>query len=197
MAKSIVEGSSSAKPGNKLRIAVLVAILVAVVAVMVRAGQTYEAKIRGMLDSNPMLQAFLAPSIIGVILYWLNQLWSSVLERVRAACYSSVTIESVDENYLTVLDFISKKCVATESATVLATTKKSNKGTWLQRWRDEDNGLRKKIPEFEFRPGDSAEWHIFEYDGYRLMMLRKKGETIMTGHDRRPQTLEKLQIMVW
>jgi hypothetical protein len=167
--------NDSSKLHGKLGISLLVASLVAVLAACVHVFYQYEGHLRAMLEANPILQAFLAPSLTGVVLYWVNQLSSTVIDRFRSLCYSSIFIESSDENYATVLDFICDKCVADESASLLATTKKKN-GIWRQEWRDETSGMRKKTPTFAFRPAKSSEWHIFEYKGRRFMALRMKGE---------------------
>jgi hypothetical protein len=118
-------------------------------------------------------------------------------EKIHKLFFRSVTIKNADENYVTVLNFISKRCEMTTAHHVAETYKKKNK-TWkdhMQEWRTGQSSEERK---FSFRPSDSkGTMATLFYKGRRIIMTRTLGSTITVGWERKPMEMESLTLTVW
>ena len=73
---------------------------------------------------NQMLQAVVVSGAVGIIAYFSQQLYTFIYEKLRGLFLSSISIKNTDENFHTILDFISEKCVKEDSPAMMATSRK-------------------------------------------------------------------------
>jgi mitochondrial chaperone BCS1 len=149
-----------------------------------------------MFMENQFLQGMLVPGIISVLSYGIWKLYLQLDTYLRTHLLRSVTIKKEDDNYDTVVAYITKKYVV-DSQSFVAETYKQKRKTWKE-WRNEFMTGKLEKPRFAFRPSDvSGAISFFKYNGHRIMMTRNKGQTVMVGHDRKPLALEELTLTCW
>mmetsp|Transcript_20724 Transcript_20724/g.36868 ORF Transcript_20724/g.36868 Transcript_20724/m.36868 type:complete len:952 (-) Transcript_20724:288-3143(-) len=143
------------------------------------------------MRKNPLMESMVATGVISYILYTIRSLTRQTWEDLKAMFYCSITVRNTDENYNAVVDYVTKFC-SQDKSSLVATTKKAK---WNRKtWRDQWNGIGpKKAPEIELRPTRNVVTS-FRYKGHRIFLYRTKGETITTGYDRRPLTMESLTL---
>ena len=136
---------------------------------------------------NQMLQALVVSAAVGTIAYFARQVYVYAAEKVRGLFFSSIAIKNTDQNFHTILDFISEKCVKEDSPSMIATSKK-RRLHWRKAYIEYLNG-QSEASNMDFRPRqDTAK--RFTYRGSQILMFRKKGETLTVGYSREPKQLE-------
>mmetsp|Transcript_22674 Transcript_22674/g.37922 ORF Transcript_22674/g.37922 Transcript_22674/m.37922 type:complete len:959 (+) Transcript_22674:1747-4623(+) len=146
------------------------------------------------IRKNPMMESMVATGVVSYIVYSVRQILQQALRNIESMFWCSIAIQNTDANYNAVVDFVAKYCEQDKSS-LIATTKKLK---WNRRqWRDSWNGIgEKKAPELDMRPTRNV-LTTFRYKGRRIYLVRSKGQTITTGYDRRPLTMETIVLSCW
>lgn len=146
---------------------------------------------RTAISRNPMMESMVAGGLISYAIYQLQSLYREIVFRIQALFYCSISIRNTDQNYTTVVDFITKFC-SQDKTSLQCTTKKVSRTRkdWIKEW----NGVAdKQIPDMEYRPNRNTV-SSFMYKGRRFVLYRAKGSTVTTGYDRRPLEMETLTL---
>ena len=80
--------------------------------------------------------------------------------------------------------------------TVLLAEKKRVKLSWMERAKIWSTGEDPK-PELDLKPDNTSALYTFLYNGKRVALYRKKGQTITTGYNRQPLDQEELTLTTW
>lgn len=143
---------------------------------------------------NTLLQAILVPSFLGAVMFIGGFLIQTIQKKVASQLYCSITVNNKDDNYLLVLNYLSKHCLQQDSASMSATTKNVEKS--MKYWKNYHHGIRQS-PEMEFRPAEDNSLSRFQFKGQTILMMRKKGETVVTGWERKPVVMESISLSCW
>lgn len=132
-----------------------------------------------------------AGSIIYKAQQLLRMLWTRVLSNFRC----QVRLQNRErEIYDAVIAFISRQKMV--QSTVLLAEKKRVKLSWMERVKIWSTGEDPK-PELDLKPDNTSALYTFMYNGKRVALYRKKGETITTGYNRQPLDQEELTLTTW
>eukprot|EP01006_Ploeotia_vitrea_P066172 TRINITY_DN94458_c0_g1_i1.p1 TRINITY_DN94458_c0_g1~~TRINITY_DN94458_c0_g1_i1.p1 ORF type:complete len:891 (+),score=90.03 TRINITY_DN94458_c0_g1_i1:111-2783(+) len=148
-----------------------------------------------LYSNNEWLQALTVSSFLGAMAYSLREAYSTLQSKMVDAYFCSISIESKDEHFESVLNFLSQHCKI-HSGSMMAQTKKKKKRTW-QEWREEALMGIRKPPQMEFRPRNDNDAHVVRYQGRRILLTRTKGDTVTVGWNRKPVQLETLTLSMW
>ena len=110
----------------------------------------------------------------------LRMLWTRTLNNFRC----QVRLQNRErEIYDAVINFIARQKMV--QSTVLLAEKKRVKLSWTERVKIWSTGEDLK-PELDLKPDNTSTLYTFIYNGKRVALYRKKGETITTGYNRQP-----------
>ncbi|GAB5359569.1 hypothetical protein AAMO2058_000554700 [Amorphochlora amoebiformis] len=143
------------------------------------------------IRKNPIMESMVATGIISYLVYSVQDFFKRMFSEIKSMFYCSITVQNTDENYAAIVDYVSRFC-ARDKSSLVATTKKEK---WtIKKWRNRRNGIReKKAPELDLRPTRNLVTS-FHYKGHRIFFYRRKGQTITTGWERRPLTMESITL---
>ena len=144
-----------------------------------------------LAKDNQILQAFLASSVLGVVSYTIVTTGRMLMAWLRGRTFCSITIQSKDESFMKVIDYIGKQGLVS-SGCLNATTYKKKK-TWKD-WRTEFLMGQRNPPRMDYQPANNNDVHIIHYAGARILMHRHKGETVVAGWERVPTQMESLTL---
>ena len=155
------------------------------------------ARLASLVAENGVLQAMCLSSLLGASVYLVAQAAMLVQNKFLTRFYRSITVSSKDENFRPVLEFLSQHCVADQPSLMMTTSKKKRRT--YQEWKAEWLGTAARaVPMVDFLPSNlGSDIHVFEYHGVRFLMSRSVGQTITTGHDRKPLDLETITLSTW
>ena len=182
-------------PKRDPKMLLLGAVVIVASGALARYGirQRTRALIAQLLSKNQMLQAMLAPIFLGGIGAGVAFLANYLYQRLVSGFYCSVSVTNKDPNFNAVLDHISGLGELEASSLVATTWKKKNR-TWKEQRAQWSMGAREP-PKMEFRPSnESTAMSMFQYKGTKVYLQHTKGETVMTGYNRVPMTMETLTL---
>lgn len=113
-----------------------------------------------------------------------------VKRKIRAKMYCQVTIKHNDETFKWVNKFMKDRELIKDDGQLRCRIKVEDLKWWEAIFQP-----KKGKPELEFLPG--AGQHIFKFKGKTFWVTHNVGETVTTGHDRRPTEMEDLTIITW
>eukprot|EP00035_Acanthoeca_spectabilis_P012932 m.235222 g.235222 ORF g.235222 m.235222 type:complete len:892 (+) comp15760_c0_seq2:2970-5645(+) len=145
------------------------------------------------ISQNQFLEAAIGTGILSGCSWLLYSTSMIAVDSIKSKTLCSISIRSQDEGFKKVIEFIGKKGLARHGSLIATTHKK--KDTFLN-WKRGELG-HTDPPKMEYRPDDNDALHVLRYKGARILMRRRKGETVMTGYDRRPLVMESLTLSCW
>ena len=143
---------------------------------------------------NQMVQALVVSAAFAAICYLVREVYNFVSAKVKGLFFSTIAIKNTDENFNTILDFISEKCVREDSPAMIATSKK-RKLHWRKAYIEYLNGAS-EASKMDYRPEENTAKH-FVYRDSTILMFRRKGQTLTVGWSREPKQLETLHLSTW
>lgn len=147
-----------------------------------------------MLGQNQMIQLLVSAAVMGGV-YKMQSLFALLWARFKRLFRVTVRLQNRDkEIYDAVVGFIANQ-QKVRSATLLAERMKDRR-TWKERVKAHFAGKRTR-PNIALKPDNDHAAYTFLYNGRRIIMHRKRGETITTGHDRRPLDQEEMTLTTW
>jgi len=147
-----------------------------------------------MLGQNQMVQLLVSAAVMGGV-YKMQSLFALFWARFKRLFRVTVRLQNRDkEIYDAVVGFIANQ-QKVRSATLLAERMKDRR-TWKERVKAHFAGKRTR-PNLALKPDNDHAAYTFLYRGRRIIMHRKRGETITTGHDRRPLDQEEMTLTTW
>ena len=139
-----------------------------------------------LAKDNQILQAFLASSVLGVVSYTIVTTGRMLMAWLRGRTFCSITIQSKDESFMKVIDYIGKQGLVSAAASTRRPTR-----------RRDVEGLAHRVlmgqrnpPRMDYQPANNNDVHIIHYAGARILMHRHKGETVVAGWERVPTQME-------
>lgn len=106
---------------------------------------------------------------------------------------SSITISNKDESFAKIIDFLAENVLPKTGAMMAETAKQKRDHGW---WKRAAFGER-EAPKLAYKPANNNDIHSFNYGGQWILMNRSKGQTITTGWNRKPMTLEHITLSTW
>jgi hypothetical protein len=164
------------------------------VAVRLALQEKFRQAVMRVVSGNQMLQAVLAPALLAGTAGAFGLLLQFLYKRLVSGFYCSVSVSNKDKNFNAVLDYISSLGVI-ETSTMIATTYRKKNMTWKDYRSQYGMGVRDP-PKMEFRPSNesSSAMSMFLYKDKKLFLRHVKGETVTTGWNRVPTTMETLHL---
>eukprot|EP00035_Acanthoeca_spectabilis_P012937 m.235335 g.235335 ORF g.235335 m.235335 type:complete len:224 (+) comp15760_c0_seq8:2970-3641(+) len=129
------------------------------------------------ISQNQFLEAAIGTGILSGCSWLLYSTSMIAVDSIKSKTLCSISIRSQDEGFKKVIEFIGKKGLARHGSLIATTHKK--KDTFLN-WKRGELG-HTDPPKMEYRPDDNDALHVLRYKGARILMRRRKGETVMTG----------------
>ena len=177
--------------------ATTMSLMVAGVAVFLAAGYSgwiaYGDIVVDTVANNQMMQALLATSGMCAFSAACWRLWTYLWSKLTAKMMSSVTISNKDDSFAKIIEFLAENVLPKTGAMMAETAKKKNSWGW---WKKAAFGER-EAPKLSYKPANNNDIHSFNYEGQWILMNRSKGQTITTGWNRKPMTLEHITLSTW
>lgn len=136
-------------------------------------------RLLGMLRlnmKNPMVSTYVIPPLVfaamGGIGLVLKRVIGELVARVRKRFLTTLRMDSKDENYKAVVDFIGQQSTFVSSSMLVETYKKKNK-TWKD-WREEFMMGNQRKATMEYHPDNDGATSVFTYKGKKIWMHRIK-----------------------
>lgn len=155
--------------------------------------------LRSIIDKNPVLQAAVIGGGSSILLYCLHFIFYQLHSRILDILKSEITIHNSDPSYSAVVDFVTEKYLLESKGKmsnmqVATKKKKRTRKDWIAEWQGTQKNI---VPEIELKPNDDSVRHSITYKGESIVFSRHKGQTILTGWDNKPMSLEHLKLSVW
>jgi mitochondrial chaperone BCS1 len=116
---------------------------------------------------------------------------SFIYNEMRRRITCSITIQSSDDVYKMVLNYLTQKGYLKGSMTQMKCQIKKKEYTW---WYNRSKEESQK-PQVEFLPGPGN--HFFIFKGKKMWAITYEGETLLTGWEKKPTKQETLSIMCY
>ena len=123
-----------------------------------------------------MVNTYVVPPLVfaamGGIGFMLRAVLLELWTRIRKRYITTLRMDSKDENYKVVVDYIGEQASFMSSSMLVETHKKKNK-TWKD-WREEFMMGKQKKASMDYHPDNDGATSVFDYKGKRIWMHRVK-----------------------
>lgn len=167
--------------------------VVALLSVLYSVWASHGDRIVELVAGNQMMQALLATSGMCAFSAACWRIWQYVWAKVTAKMMSSITISNKDESFAKIIDFLAERVLPKTGALMAETAKQKRDRGW---WKTQAFGAR-AAPKLSYKPANNNDIHSFKYAEHWIIMNRSKGQTITTGWNRKPMTLEHITLSTW
>ena len=126
----------------------------------------------------PMMLSLGIGGSIGGLFWWLYGL---LHQKVMSSFVVSLQIKYDDDTFKWVNKYMRDKGLIKEEGALQVKVKKERGPWWEEIFKPKDD---KAKPEIEYLAGPGS--HLMIFKGHKIWSSYHEGETLMTGHDRRP-----------
>ena len=148
------------------------------------------------MTDDPQLISFLLPIIttllIGSVISGVYYLVDIVKDRLKSTLTSSITLESSDNLFQWVFDYLIMKGLITNSLNNISLHTERKTGSTCTFYDNKDLSSDMEKPDIAYMP--SAGFHSFRYKDVKINVFHEIGNPIPTGRDRKPTRIETITL---